>query len=525
MRRLIPIALLAVVALAVVVALLTRGGDDPYRVRAIFDNAGFVIPGEDVKVAGVKVGTIHSLDVTKDFKAVVVLDIQDKGYQDFRQDAECTIRPQSLIGERFVECTPTQKRAPGTQAPPPLKTVAGGQHLLPVSQTTKPVDLDLLNDITREPERARVSIILNELGTGLAGRGSDLDDVIRRADPALRETDKVLAILASQNRTLERLAVDGDTILQPLARERRHVASALANSAAVADATAERRDELADDIERLPAFLEELKPTMVRLGAFADQATPVLADLGAVAPDINRLIRQLGPFSEAGIPAFESLGDAAEVGTPAMIDALPVIRQLRTLARDVRPVGATAGALLSSLQKSGGFERAMDYIFYQVAAVNGFDSFGHYLRAGLIVNQCAVYAITPTPGCNANFVPQASSSAAAATAIGPRDKTLQRTAAALAAALSGEQPAGKRPAAKRSVPRLRPTPTPAPRHTRPRVAKPTPTASPAPTGSPAPAAPTPPAATPTPLPVATPTPQPIDPQDGILDYLFGGDPR
>ena len=37
-----------------------------YRVRAIFDNAGFVITGEDVKIAGAKVGTIDSLDVTPD---------------------------------------------------------------------------------------------------------------------------------------------------------------------------------------------------------------------------------------------------------------------------------------------------------------------------------------------------------------------------------------------------------------------------------------------------------------------------
>ena len=68
-----------------------------------------------------------------------------------------------------------------------------GQYLLPVENTTKPVDLDLLNNITRLPERARLSIILNELGTGVAGRGSDLNEVIRRANPALKEVDKVLA--------------------------------------------------------------------------------------------------------------------------------------------------------------------------------------------------------------------------------------------------------------------------------------------------------------------------------------------
>ena len=114
MRILVPILLVVVVAVAVVLA--TRDDSEPYKVRAIFDNAGFVIPGEDVKVAGVKVGKIDSLDVTDDFKAVVVLDIQEEAYQDFRRDAECMIRPQSLIGEKFVECEPTQPRAAGSAA-------------------------------------------------------------------------------------------------------------------------------------------------------------------------------------------------------------------------------------------------------------------------------------------------------------------------------------------------------------------------------------------------------------------------
>ena len=39
------------------------GGGD-YKVRAIFDNASFLIPGQDVKVAGAKVGVVEDLDVT-----------------------------------------------------------------------------------------------------------------------------------------------------------------------------------------------------------------------------------------------------------------------------------------------------------------------------------------------------------------------------------------------------------------------------------------------------------------------------
>ena len=80
-----------------------------------------------------------------------------------------------------------------------------------------------------------------------------------------------------------------------------------------------------------------------------------------------------------------------------------MITDLRRLASAARPVGANARRLLESLQRTDGIERLMDYIFFQMAAVNGFDSFGHYLRAGLIVNQCANYAVEPTFGCSANY--------------------------------------------------------------------------------------------------------------------------
>ena len=92
--------------------------------------------------------------------------------------------------------------------------------------------------------------------------------------------------------------------MAPLARERAHVGSSIANMAAVAGATAERRVALEADIQQLPAFLAELRPTMEQLGALADEMTPVFTDLGAVAPDINRFLLELGPFSQAAIPAL-----------------------------------------------------------------------------------------------------------------------------------------------------------------------------------------------------------------------------
>jgi phospholipid/cholesterol/gamma-HCH transport system substrate-binding protein len=531
-RRIVPVALLLVAAVAVIVAVLAARDDEGYKVRAIFDNAGFIIPGEDVKVAGVKVGTIAEVDVTDDFKAAIVLDITDPGYQDFRRDAECIVRPQSLIGERFVECEPTQARAAGEEPPRELATIEDGpgegQRLLPVSQTTKAVDLDLINDIMREPERERLSIILSDLGVGVAGRGADLNEVIRRANPALKEVDEVLEILASQNRTLANLARNSDTVLAPLARERRRVGSAIANTSEVAAATAERSEDLQANLELLPPFLRELRPTMVRLGALSDEMTPVFSDLGDVAPDINRLVEALGPFAEAGIPAFESLGEAAETGTPAVIAARPVIGDLRRLAGALRPVGSNLSAVLRSLDRSGGIERAMDYVFYQAAAINGFDSVGHYLRAGLLVNQCSTYSIERVFGCSANFGTGTAASATTA-ATGPRDQSLVRTQTALAQALGIETPDGeprkirkRRPATKRTERRekaeRREPPAARDRGGDEGSQELAPTTTPGATPTPAPPA------APAPTPTPTPAPQNERSQiEDVLDYLFGGD--
>ncbi len=498
-----------ILAAAATVALFGLGaGDsndgDDYLVRAIFHNAGFVIAGEDVKVAGVKVGSIHSLDVTPDNKAVVVLKIDEPGYQDFREDAHCIVRPQSLIGEKFVECEPTQKRAVGAAGAPALKKIdAGvgtGQYLLPVQNTSKSVDIDLLNNTMRLPYRQRFSIILNELGTGLAGRGDDLRTVIRQADPALREIDRVLDILAEQNQTLTQLATNSDEALAPLTRERRRVTSFIEQSAEVAEATAERRADLEADFERLPRFLDELTPTMRALGSFSDQATPVFADLRARAPQINEVIREMGPFARAATPALETLGEATKIGVPALREAQPIVRDLRTFAREVRPVAATLAAVLTSFQKTNGIERFMDYMLYQATAVNGFDSFGHYLRAALLVNTCSNYTTTPIQGCSANFrKPEAeeASASAAAAAVSDDDITLKRTARVLA----GEDPqkvledtrGAEEPSESRSAAKPKATPTPAP--------EPEPEATPAPSA--------PPAAQPS--------------QDALLDYLFGGE--
>ena len=450
MRRLLGIALI-LVAVPTVVVFGTgagAGGGGGYKVRAIFD---FVraVPGEDVKVAGAKVGKIDSLDVTPDNKAAVVLDIQKAGFAPFHQDAHCTIRPQSLIGETFADCSP------GSSRTPELATIGSGpgkgQHLLGVQHTSSPVDIDEINDIMREPTRERLAILISEFGTGLAGRGKDLNAAIHRANPALRDTDKVLAILARQNRTLADLARSSDRVLQPLAARRRQVADFIVQANKTAQATAERRADISGSIRRLPAFLRQLRPTLVDLGALADQSTPVFVDLHRAAQGLNRFIEELGPFSSTSIPAIRSLGHALDVGRPALVAAGPIASDLRQFATDADPLSKNLDALQKSLTATGGINRLMDYLFFQMTAINGFDGVGHYLRAGLIVNLCSTYTSSVSdPSCLATFSSRSTSSSAASASPDP---TLRATHDAIARTLRGESTRAGSPGAGAGPPK------------------------------------------------------------------------
>jgi virulence factor Mce-like protein len=433
---------LCVAGLIAVILLATSfgGSGGGYTVRAIFDDAGNLISGEDVKIDGVKVGTVGAVTPTPQAKAAVTLHIENPGFQDFRTDASCTIKPQALIGEKYVDCLPTQARPYGTPLPPALSTIPGGregagERLLPVTNTSSPVDLDLLGDITRLPERQRLAIIINELGAGLAGRGSDLNAVIRRADPALRELTKVLGILASENKRLARLAVDSDQALAPITRDRERVADFIVQSNTVSKATALHRGALAQNLEKLPTFLKELKPALHSLGQFAEQTTPVFTDLGIAAPGINQAFEQLGPFSKSSTKFFKSLGTTSQTTGPALVASRAFFKSFQTIGAAAKPFSTNAASLLSSVRETGGIERLVDTIFNTAGATNGYDALGHFLRGEVVVNNfCLNYAVAETTGCSGRFranEASAKTAAAGGGASGSTDIVMARTLAVL----------------------------------------------------------------------------------------------
>ena len=422
----------------------SSGTGNPYQVRAIFDDAAFAVQGEEVRIAGAPVGTITSLDVCVARsapctggtlnRAAVTLEIDNRGFIPFHANAFCAIRPQSLIGERYVDCKP------GTSSAPELTRVSSGPgsgaYLLPVTNTHSPVDTDIVQDIYRQPVRQQLAIILNELGTGLAARGSDLNAVIHRANPALGYTDQVLQILARQSAQLAQLARDSDAVLTPLARARKQIADFVVQANTTSVATAARATDLARSFRLLPSFLRQLRPLMADLGSLADQGTPVMASLDQSASSLARQYENLTPFARAARSSLIALGVSAAEQQPALLATIPLDRRLENLGHAAGPTAASLDRLTASLNRTGAIEQLMALLFYGTTAANGFDSAGHYLRQQVLVGDCTGYAKTPVPGCSANFTTSAAARdarAAVAAAASPKLVRLIRGARASAA--------------------------------------------------------------------------------------------
>ena len=414
-RRLI-IAAALVVAVVAVVLLVSGGGgsSNGYLVRAVFDNGAFMVNGEQVRVAGANVGVIESVDVSMPGetvayrkgkpvavpgKAIIVMSITDPGFQDFRSDASCQIRPQSLIGEKFVDCRPTVPRAPGSQPAPPLKQIpsgqtGAGQYLLPLGNNGASVDPDLINDIQTLPYAQRFRLIFNELGAGFAGRGEDLEVLIKRANPVLRDVDRLFGTLSAQRDRLAQLASDSEAILRPLSRESGHFAGFISNAGAAAQASSERGAQLEASLRKFPTFLREFRLTMRSLQGFSDAATPVFADFGKAAPAFTDATKTLTPFSEATTVALKSLGETGEASGPIFREAEPLVRKATELAKTGVSPTTELAKLFTSLKKTGGWDGLVRLIYNSTASLNGFDQYGHFGRTLVTLSNCLEYEPT-----------------------------------------------------------------------------------------------------------------------------------
>lgn len=396
---LIALAVGAGATLAATAGAGAAGADQRYTV--VLDNAFGLTEGSDLRSAGVTIGKIAKLDVQRSTaRALATIEITLPSFAGLRSDVFCEVKPQSLIGEYYLDCAPGSKE--GTSAP----------RTIPVEQTGGTIPPDLVLDILRRPARERFGLILTELGIGLTARGEDLQTTLRRAVPALRETDKVLDILADNSTTLRRLTRDADTVLAGLADNRRDVGRFIGEAADTTQASASRSQELQRTVDRLPRFLRELRPALADLGTAARLQTPALRDLRRAAPDLTELLKRLGPFAESARPAVRGLGEASQTGITAVREARSTVKQLRALGtastepmRNLRFVledvnDRDRAVERNRLSPTGagftGLEALLQYFFVQSQAINIYDSKGFILKLNILINECTQYTNAQT---------------------------------------------------------------------------------------------------------------------------------
>ncbi len=249
--------------------------------------------------------------------------------------------------------------------------------------------------------------------------------LIKRANPVLRDIDRLFGILSAQRDRLAQLASDSEAILRPLSRERTHVAGFIANAGAAAQASSERGAALEASLRKFPTFLREFRLTMRSFKGFSDAAAPVFSELGRAAPSLTDATRTLTPFSEATTVALKSLGDAGEASGPIFREADPIVRKAVVLAKSGVSPTTELARLFSSLKKTNGWGALVELIYNTTGAFNGFDQYGHFGRTLGTLTNCSDYEANASgaSGCVARFT-------------GPNARSTTEGAGASAASLS-----------------------------------------------------------------------------------------
>ena len=166
-----------------------------YRVDAIFDTAKGIIPGQLVKIAGARVGSIEDVVLTEDYKARVIMSVPRRFAVPRRRELQHPARGPDLGELRPVR--PGHARASETLGGDPAPTV-------PVERTTVPVSITDLFRVFQADVRQRFTVAIMAIGGGLAARGTDLNNIIRRANPTLAAVRKLVRDLAAQKANLSR---------------------------------------------------------------------------------------------------------------------------------------------------------------------------------------------------------------------------------------------------------------------------------------------------------------------------------
>lgn len=338
-RRLV-LGALGAVAVAVGAVWLLSGGDEGYRVKAELPDAGGLLAGANVRVDGVPVGKVASLEVAEGDRVVTELAIDDGSVAPVGRDARVTIQADGLFGEKYAELTVGDVSRP-------MRSGA----TIPKRRTSVAVRLDDVFDAADLPTRQALEVLLREQGVAFAGRGRDLAAMLAALPPTLGSTGELVREFANDNRALGRLVDQSDRVVASVARERPSLGRFVGSAGRAFDVLASRRAELGETVRRAPATLASARRALASLEGAAVPLIPAARGLRATAPRLTDTLRQLPGFSRAAIPTLASIRDVAPLLSRLSRGGTPVVRRLAPLTRELVTYADAANPFVDVLDR------------------------------------------------------------------------------------------------------------------------------------------------------------------------------
>jgi virulence factor Mce-like protein len=304
-----PVMVGAVTILAVIVAVFLAYNANqglpfvPTReLKVDIADAQNLVPGNDVREGGFRIGLVESLKPVQLSKGRVGAELTlrlDKANGDVPKDSTVTVLPRSVLGLKYVNLEKGRSK----------QIIADG-GLLPITQTTVPVQFD---DIFKTFDAKTRTAIQNDLygfGNTLAGRGSALNDTIASLPELLTHLQPVAAYLSDPNTQLTRFFTTLNSFVGtvgPLSQTTVNLFRDMATTfAAITRDPSSYEATIAEAPSTLDVSTDSLK---------AQQ--PFLADLTTLGVALQSPTRDLQPTLVNLNPAIEA-GTATLKRTPAL---------------------------------------------------------------------------------------------------------------------------------------------------------------------------------------------------------------
>jgi virulence factor Mce-like protein len=298
-----------------------------YRVSVQVPNAEVLLPNNDVRIGGVRVGFVESVEPVQDSETGAVhakVDLKlDKSVDPLPADSSVVVRSKSALGLKYLEINK------GTST----KGLAEGSILPLAAAHPHPVEIDQFLNIFDPATRHAAQQNLVAFGDALAGRGPGLNATLGELQPLVERLEPVARNLASKKTGLERFV----TALADTAAEVAPVAETQAQMFVALDSTfgafaAVARPFIQETISETPPTLDTLTRTGPRITSFLGHSATLFADL-------RPGIKSLSENSPAIASALETGADVLP-GAPTLNAQLaPTIKTLEAFATDPRVKG------------------------------------------------------------------------------------------------------------------------------------------------------------------------------------------